>query len=138
MSPKMLWGDIPCCAWEDRMVLYKASVTSEHMWACFKSTGFRCNLNIGSVEYGGFPGGSDSKQPACNAGDLSSIPGSAGSPGEENSNLLQYSCLENPMDRGAWWAEAYGVAKSQTRQSNRHSQTQNFHKHRIRRLPRLC
>ena len=53
----------------------------------------------------GFPGGSDSKESTCNAGasgDVGLIPGSGKSPGEGNSNLLQYSCLENPMDRGAW------------------------------------
>ena len=49
-----------------------------------------------------FPGGSDSKTSAYNAGDLGSIPVSGRSPGEGNSNPLQYSCLENPMDRGAW------------------------------------
>ena len=45
-------------------------------------------------------------------GDVGSIPGSAGSPGEENDNALQYFCLKNPMDRGAWWAIVHGVAKS--------------------------
>ena len=60
------------------------------------------------------PGGSDSKESASNAGDLGSIPGSGRSPGEENGNALQYSCLENPMDRGTWWATVHGVAKSQT------------------------
>ena len=50
----------------------------------------------------GFPGGSDGKASACNAGDLGSIPGSGRSPGEGNGNPLQRSCLENPMDRGAW------------------------------------
>ena len=49
----------------------------------------------------GFFGSSDSKESACNAGDLGLIPGSGRSPGEGNGNLLQYSCLENPMDRGA-------------------------------------
>ena len=62
----------------------------------------------------GFPGGSDSKESACNAQDLSSIPRSGKSPGEENGNPLQYSCLENSMDRGAWWATVHGVAKSGT------------------------
>ena len=52
-----------------------------------------------------FPGGSDGKESACNAGDLGLIPGSGRSPGEGNGNLLQYSCLENSMDRGTWWAK---------------------------------
>jgi len=50
----------------------------------------------------GFPGGSDSKESACNAGDPSLIPDLGGSPGEGNGNPLQYSCLENPLDRGGW------------------------------------
>ena len=50
----------------------------------------------------GFPGGSEVKASACNAGDLGLIPGSGRSPGEGNGNPLQYSCLENPMDGGAW------------------------------------
>ena len=51
----------------------------------------------------------------ANAGDEGSTPGSGRSPGGGNGNPLQYSCLENPMDRGAWWAVVHGVAKSQTR-----------------------
>ena len=66
----------------------------------------------------GFPGGSEVKASACNAGDLGLIPGLGRSPGEGNGNPLQYSCLENPMDRGAWWATVYGVTKSQTRLSD--------------------
>ena len=66
----------------------------------------------------GFPGGSEVKASACNAGDLSSIPGSGRSPGEGNGNPLQYSCLENPIGGGAWWATVHGVAKSQTRLSD--------------------
>ena len=62
----------------------------------------------------GFPGGSDGKASACNAGDRGLIPGSGRSPGEGNVNPLQYSCLENSMDRGAWWATVHGVAKSPT------------------------
>ena len=67
--------------------------------------------------YLGFPGGSDGKESAYNAGDLGSTPGSGRSPGEGNGNPLQYSCLENLMDRGAWRATFGGVAKSQTRLS---------------------
>ena len=63
----------------------------------------------------GFPGGSDGKVSACKEEDLGSISGSGRSPGEGNSNLLQYSCLENPMDRGAWWTSVHGVAKETDR-----------------------
>ena len=66
----------------------------------------------------GFPGGSEVKASACNAGDLGLIPGLGISPGEGNGNPLQYSCLENPMAGGAWWATVHGVAKSRTRLSN--------------------
>ena len=58
----------------------------------------------------GFPGGSDGKEYACNAEDRSLIPGSGRSPEEDKGYPLQYSCLENPMDRGAWWATVHGVA----------------------------
>ena len=58
--------------------------------------------------------GSDSKEPACAARDLVSIPGSGRSPGEGNGYLLQYSCLENPKDKGARWATVHGVTKSWT------------------------
>ena len=60
----------------------------------------------------GFPGGSEGKVSAYNAGDAGSIPGSGRSPGEGNGNTLQYSCLENPMDRGARWAAICGVTES--------------------------
>ena len=62
----------------------------------------------------GFPGGSDSKESVHNAGDPGSIPGLGRSPGEGNGYPLQYSFLENPIDRGSWWATVHGVAKSQT------------------------
>ena len=65
-----------------------------------------------------FPGGSEVKVSACSAGDPGSIPGLGKSPGEGNGNPLRYSCLENPMDGGAWWATAHGVAKSWTRLSD--------------------
>ena len=63
---------------------------------------------------GDFPGGSDGKESACNAGDLDLMPGLGRSPGEGNDCQLQYSCLENPMDRVAWRATVHEVAKSQT------------------------
>ena len=61
-----------------------------------------------------FPGGSEGKESACNAGDLGSIPGLGSSPGEGNDNPLQYFCLENSTDRGAWQAIVHGVTKSWT------------------------
>ena len=66
----------------------------------------------------GFPGGSDGKESTCNVGDLGLIPGLGRSPGEENGYSLQYSGLENSMDRGAWWATVHGVAKSRTQLSD--------------------
>ena len=64
----------------------------------------------------GFPGGLDDKESAYNAGDPGSVPGSGRSPGEGNGNPLQYSCLENPMDRGAWLAIVHTVTQSITQE----------------------
>ena len=61
-----------------------------------------------------FPGGSVHKESACNVGDLGSIPGLGRSSGGGHGNPLQYSCLENPTDRGAWWTAVQGAPKSQT------------------------
>ena len=63
-------------------------------------------------------GGSNGEESACNAGNLGSIPGKGKSPGEGNCHPLQYSCLENPMNKGAWRATAHGVVKSQTELSD--------------------
>ena len=76
----------------------------------------RLSLSLFIAE--GFPGDSEVKASASNAGDLGLIPGSGRSPGEGNGNPLQYSCLENPMDGRAWWATVRGVTKSQTRLSD--------------------
>ena len=65
----------------------------------------------------GFHGGSMVKNPLANAQDMGSIPGSGIPPREENGNPLQYSCLENPTDRGNWWDTAHEVAKSWTQLS---------------------
>ena len=65
-----------------------------------------------------FPGGSDGKESACNVGDLSLIPGSGKPSGEGNDYPLQYSFLENSMDRGAWWATVHGITKSLTQLSD--------------------
>ena len=71
------------------------------------------------IDYiGGTSGGSEVKASACSAGDPGSIPGSGRFPGEGNGNPLQFSFLENPMDRGAWQATVHRVAKSRTRVSD--------------------
>ena len=67
-----------------------------------------CNTNLTKVQ---FPGGSDGKESACNVGDPGSVPGLGRSSGVGNGNPLQYSCLENFMDRGVWWTTVHGVSK---------------------------
>ena len=78
-------------------------------WLRLVEVGSKCGTVMG------FSGVSDGKESACNAGDPGSIPGSGRYPGDRNDNPLQYSCLENPMDRGACGATVHGVRKSQTR-----------------------
>ena len=86
-------------------------------WIFFSVSSFSSLTFYLSVSMG-FPGVSDDKESACNAGDPGLIPGSVRSPGEGNGNPLQYFCLENFMDRGACWAKVLGVAKSWTRLSD--------------------
>ena len=78
---------------------------------------FVCQLTSSLLPWD-FPGGSDGKESAYNVGDLGSAPGLGKSTGEENDNPFQYSCLENPMDRGAWQATVHGVEKSWTQMSD--------------------
>ena len=77
-----------------------------------------CGIWRGPWRIKGFPAGSEVKASACNTGDPGLIPGLGRSPGEGNGNPHQDSCLENFMDREAWWATVHGVAKSQTRLSD--------------------
>ena len=89
------------------------------MWAlCVLAMLLTCAAGVRYAGLEGTSGGSDSKEPACNVGDLSTFPQSGRSPGKGNGNPLQDPCLENPMDRGAWWATVHVVAKSRTRLSD--------------------
>ena len=70
------------------------------------------SISHGTTKEEGFPGGTSGKEPTCQCRSL--IPGLGGSPREGNGNPLQYSCLENPMDRGTWWAVVHRITKSKT------------------------
>ena len=94
---------------------YFTSSSNLFLFPCLFSSSFALIL---SQAWTTFPRGSDSKASAYNVGDRGSIPGSGRSSGEGNANPLQYSCLENPMDGGAWQATVHEVAKSQTRLSD--------------------
>ena len=94
-------------------VLLKILVRFWYLWSANKLCG-----GWRGVEGKGFPGGSVGKESACNVGDSSSIHGSGRSPREEQGNPLHYSCLENFMDREAWWATVHGMTESQTRLSD--------------------
>ena len=76
----------------------------------------------------GFPGGSVVKNPQSNAEDTGSIPGSGRSPGEGNGNPLQYSCLGNPMNKGAWWATVHGVGRELDRTERLNNSNNNVSK----------
>ena len=97
----------PSCSWPGRASSESWAVCLRLPACVWKEPSWR-----GSED---FPGGSDGKASAYNAGHPGSVPGSGRSPGEGNGNPLQYSCLENPMDRGAWQATVHGVTKSWTR-----------------------
>ena len=81
---------------------------------CGDLNGKEIQKGEGILKHLGFPGGSDGKEPACNARDPGSIPGLGRCPGEGNGYPLQYSCLENSMDRGTWQATVHAVTKSWT------------------------
>ena len=100
---------VPYTIVTDSIIVF--NVLAKHLKILLKS---KFSPLIIKIAYQGFPGGSDSKESACNAGNPALIPGLGRSPGEGNGNPHQYSCLENPMDRGAWRAIVHGIAKSQT------------------------
>ena len=103
-----IWADIPKDF--DSLDFFELSQAADVVYILLLRNKQYCIL--------GFPGGSDSEEAACSAGDMRSIPGSGISPGEGSDNPLQYSCLKNSVDRGAWWATLHGMAKSRNRLSN--------------------
>ena len=106
----------------DLLTCHFGAVSKSYLWCCLPGCSphfapdetwlatLKINLYI--------PGGSEVKASACNVGDVGLIPGSGRFPGEGNGNPLQYSCLENPMDGGAWWATVHGIPKSWTQLSD--------------------
>ena len=98
---------------EEKQAVVRKAVTDNYTGKTPK--GFELDLKMSMIEIVGFPGGAVIKNLSTNAGDTrdtGSIPRPERSPGGWHSNPLQYSCQENPMDRGAWWAMVHGVAKS--------------------------
>jgi len=116
----------PVCVWTG---LWRkiASGTSIFVPQVIKKGRKRNYHNLKKKE--GFPGGSDGKESVRSAGDLGSIPGSGRFPGGGHGNPLQYSCLENPMDRGNSWATVHGVTKSQTQLSDFDQEIKSRNKH---------
>ena len=103
----------------------------EKLTSCDWTRRLQVFLPKGSYRWA-FPSGSNGKEPACNAGDLGLILEWGKSPGEGHDNPLQYSCLENPMDRGTWQATIHEAAKSRTQLSNTHIHTHTHtHTHTI-------
>ena len=105
---------VGCSLWRLRLGKLLAVQVGSYLGRC--PGGLTCL--VGSSKGSSLVSVSDGKESACSAKDSGLIPGSGRSPGEGNGNPLQYSCLENPVDRGAWWATVHGVAKSQTRLSD--------------------
>ena len=94
--------------WSQLDVLFPEFICTQKIYRRIKKTFWRKSSRMG------IPWWLRGKESACNTGDPGSIPGLGRSPGEVHGNPLQYSCLENPMDRGAWWATVHGVAESNT------------------------
>ena len=90
---------------ELEMLLFLCEIIITLLW---------CSVLPKAISLQFFPGCSEGKESICNAGDQGAIPGWGRSPGGRHGNPLQYSCIENSVDRGAWWATVHGVPKSQT------------------------
>ena len=124
------WGRRESDTTEQVTLHFHCQCEKEHWWILSRgvcSLTYLTNCRCGK----GFPGGSDGKASACNAGDPGSVPGSGRAPAVGNSNPLQSSCLENSVDTGAWWSAVHGVVKSRTRLSDEYffslfSQSQAF------------
>ena len=100
---------IKFCQWHVEVLVF---LLARHVLSCLTAPSLGLSQYCIRCSANGLPGGSDSsKESTCNAGDPSLIPGSGRSPGERNGNSLQCSCLENPMDRGTWWATIHRISK---------------------------
>ena len=106
--PKSLLFSSP---WLEKVVPKSISFLEHSSAFVFQKVRFCSNEDIQKLIQFSFPCSSVSKESACSAEDLGSIPGSGRSPGEGNGNLLQYSCLGNPLERGAWRTTVHGVTK---------------------------
>ena len=108
-----------------RLVIPTVGTPDVRAWAAFSTCPFNFHSGIACVYIAmpGFPRGSAVKNLPANATDSGSVPGLGRSPGGGHGNPLQYSCLETPMDRGAWQATVHGVTESQTRLRTEHAPT---------------
>ena len=113
--PKSLLFSSP---WLEKVVPKSISFLEHSSAFVFQKVRFCSNEDIQKLIQFSFPCSSVSKESACSAEDLGSIPGSGRPPGEGNGNPLQDPCLENPMDRGAWWATVHGVTESRAQVSH--------------------
>ena len=115
---------IPCSPWDSQksfpVLLFKSNSSVLKLIYCSTLISIHDYWKAIALAIWGIPYGLDNKETAYNVGGPGLVPRSGSSPGEVNGNSLQYSCLENPMDRGAWGAKVHGVAKSWTWLSNWH------------------
>ena len=113
---RLIVGSLSSCLLRDIARVFVFSFSSVLNFPSVLDQGMACRdtRTLCSLKYWGFPHGSDGKDSACSAGDLDSILGAGRSPGEGDGNPLQYSCLEDSMDRGAWRVLVHGVTKSLT------------------------
>ena len=105
-----------CCDLAFGRTMFRQDMVSCPLQSFSLGSSAFCPLQIWAYDSESLPCSSNGKESACDAGDPGSVPGSGRSPGERSGNSLQYSCMENPKNRGTWRATVHGVTESQTRQ----------------------